>query len=84
MSLSHLITPRPPLTPGSLPPVNPSILVVALTTAHGVIRIKLKPEWSESSVEYVRRVAANNGLCTPQCAFYRAEPGFLLQVGFKI
>ena len=40
---------------------------------------QLMPEWSLSSVQYVREVA-DQGLCTPNCVFYRAEPGFLLQV----
>lgn len=75
--------PRPwhPWLTASLPPVDNSISVVELTTQHGSIRIRLRPDWSETSVEYVRRVAMNRGLCTPQCEFYRAEPGFLLQVG---
>ena len=32
----------------SLPQVDAHIGVVALTTPHGVIRIKLKPEWSQA------------------------------------
>ncbi|GAX72730.1 hypothetical protein CEUSTIGMA_g186.t1 [Chlamydomonas eustigma] len=63
----------------SLPTVNTSISCVLLTTPQGVIRIKLRPDWSNSSVEYVRRVAMTKELCTLQCEFYRAEPGFLLQ-----
>ena len=53
-----------------------------LTTTFGSVRIDLKPEWAASSVAYVREVA-DRDLCTPNCAFYRAEPGFLLQVQFK-
>lgn len=77
------LLPRPwhPWLTASLPPVDISISVVELTTQHGSIRIRLRPDWSDTSVEYVRRVAMNRGLCTPQCEFYRAEPGFLLQVG---
>lgn len=77
-SQAHTLTCRP--AADSLPAIDTSISVIALTTPHGVIRIRLKPDWSQSSVEYVRRVAATGSLCTPQCEFYRAEPGFLLQV----
>ncbi len=68
------------LPAASLPQVNKSINKVALRTPHGEIRINLRPEWSESSVEYLRRLAASPELCSSQCQFYRAEPGFLLQV----
>jgi len=63
----------------SLPPVDDQIEVVALDTQYGRIRIKLKPQWSLSSVTYVRRLAMSPELCTPSCEFYRAEPSFLLQ-----
>ena len=77
---THKHTHAPLPAADSLPAIDTSISVIALTTPHGVIRIRLKPDWSQSSVEYVRRVAATGSLCTPQCEFYRAEPGFLLQV----
>mmetsp|Transcript_13973 Transcript_13973/g.47294 ORF Transcript_13973/g.47294 Transcript_13973/m.47294 type:complete len:238 (-) Transcript_13973:369-1082(-) len=51
---------------------------VGLRTPHGVLRIRLRPDWSPGSVAYARRVA-RHGLCTAKCVFYRAEPGFLLQ-----
>ena len=41
-------------------------------------RLRLRPDWSAESVDYVRRVA-EGGLCSSACAFYRVEPGFLLQ-----
>lgn len=44
------------------------------------VRIRLMPEWSETSVEFVRHLAQSPELCTTACEFYRAEPGFLLQV----
>ncbi|KAG1681136.1 hypothetical protein FOA52_015578 [Chlamydomonas sp. UWO 241] len=62
-----------------LPAVDQSLSIVALRTNHGAIRIQLKPEWSETSAEYLRRLAATPELCTSACQFYRAEPGFLLQ-----
>eukprot|EP00959_Pyramimonas_sp_CCMP1952_P418983 8776411-Pyramimonas_sp.AAC.3 len=58
---------------------DPSITTVAIVTAQGSINITLRPEWSASSVEFVRKVAAHD-YCTFNCVFYRAEPGFLLQV----
>jgi cyclophilin family peptidyl-prolyl cis-trans isomerase len=62
----------------ALPPPDAAIDAVALVTQHGTIRLRLRPEWSASSVAYVRLLAAHT-LCTPQCEFYRVEPGFLLQ-----
>eukprot|EP00955_Chlamydomonas_euryale_P036605 350494-Chlamydomonas_euryale.AAC.12 len=64
----------------SLPPVDTTIRVVSLSTPHGVIRIRLMPDWSASSVEFVQRLAMTPDLCSNACEFYRAEPGFLLQV----
>ena len=61
-----------------LPPASSSMSKVELKTSYGNIRIKLMPEWSETSVEYVRLLAAN-ALCSSECKLYRAEPGFLLQ-----
>ncbi|KAG1670535.1 hypothetical protein FOA52_015400 [Chlamydomonas sp. UWO 241] len=63
----------------SLPPVDESIVTVALSTDAGQIRITLQPEWSLDSVAYVRRLAQNPILCSGKCEFYRAESGFLLQ-----
>jgi hypothetical protein len=62
----------------SLPPPDASIAAIALTTTQGVIIMRLRPEWSASSVDFVRMLAAH-ALCTPACEFYRVEPGFLLQ-----
>mmetsp|Transcript_26445 Transcript_26445/g.49914 ORF Transcript_26445/g.49914 Transcript_26445/m.49914 type:complete len:348 (+) Transcript_26445:47-1090(+) len=64
------------------PPVDASISHVAIVTRLGDIRVKLRPDWTQSSVDFVREVA-QRGLCTPQCAFYRAEPRFLLQGGMR-
>ena len=52
---------------------------VAIDTAMGSIKVALRPDWSASSVDFVRRVAQHD-YCTFNCVFYRAEPGFLLQV----
>ena len=62
----------------SLPPADEAIDVVALATSFGKIRLRLQPDWSASSVSFVRLLAAQP-LCTPACEFYRVEPGFLLQ-----
>ncbi|KAK3255398.1 hypothetical protein CYMTET_35416 [Cymbomonas tetramitiformis] len=62
--------------------VDDSISVVALHTPSGDMRIHLRPDWSSSSVAYVRQVAAQD-LCTVQCGFYRSEPGFLVQGGMR-
>jgi cyclophilin family peptidyl-prolyl cis-trans isomerase len=62
----------------SLPLPDASIAAIALTTTHGAITLRLRPEWSASSVDFVRMLAAH-ALCTPACEFYRVEPGFLLQ-----
>ena len=61
-----------------LPPASTAISHVVLKTSHGEIRIRLMEEWSETSVQYVRLLAANS-LCSSECKLYRAEPGFLLQ-----
>lgn len=66
------------VAPGSLPPPDESIKGIVIATPKGNIRLKLRPEWSESSVAFVRMLAAHP-LCTPACEFYRVEPGFLLQ-----
>jgi len=63
---------------GSLPPPDESIKGIVIATPKGDIRLRLRPEWSASSVAFVRLLAAHP-LCTPACEFYRAEPGFLLQ-----
>ncbi len=70
----------PHRTADTLPPVNTSISRLLIKTKYGTIRITLKPDWSAGSVAYVRRLAAMPELCGAQCQFYRAEPGFLLQV----
>ncbi len=36
--------------------VDPSIKIISVSTSIGSIRIKLRPDWSESSVEYVQQV----------------------------
>jgi len=43
-------------------------------------RYPRRPDWTQSSVDYVREVAERQ-LCTAKCVFYRAEPEFLLQGG---
>uniref|UniRef100_A0A7S2EF05 PPIase cyclophilin-type domain-containing protein n=1 Tax=Trieres chinensis TaxID=1514140 RepID=A0A7S2EF05_TRICV len=49
--------------------------VVTLTTSHGDIQIRLRPDLSPESVRYVREVLASPEPCSP-CNFYRAEkPG---------
>ncbi len=40
----------------SLPALNHAISIIVLKTAHGDINIQLKPDWSQSSVEYVQQV----------------------------
>lgn len=83
----HAASPDVPWTSGALmkdyddgsrsfPPGDAE--VIALRTDRGALRIRLRPDWSEGSVAYARRVAAHD-LCTVRCNFYRAEPGFLLQ-----
>ena len=67
------------VAPGEVPPEDGAIRAVALHTTYGAIRLKLRPDWSNSSVTYVRALAAQPELCTDACAFYRVEPGFLLQ-----
>lgn len=57
----------PDVDPAKLPPPDASVTTVALRTAEGDIRLKLMPEWSQDSVDYVRLVAKNH-LCSPQCA----------------
>ncbi|KAL1495152.1 hypothetical protein AB1Y20_017017 [Prymnesium parvum] len=52
--------------------------VVALRTARGEIRIRLRPEWHLPSVRFVQQAAVTDS-CTVKCELYRAEPGFLLQ-----
>ena len=54
------------------------ITSIVLASPKGDIRLKLRPEWSESSIAFVRLLAAHP-LCTPACEWYRVEPGFLLQ-----
>ena len=66
------------IKPGTLPPPDESIAGIALVTPKGSIRLRLRPEWSPSSVAIVRLLAAHP-LETPACEFYRVEPGFLLQ-----
>lgn len=65
-----------------LPAPDGSISVIALRTTLGDIRLRLKPEWSQPSVDYVRRLARGlpkqEDTCV-QCELYRTEPGFLLQ-----
>ena len=65
---------------GTLPAASPSITTIQLKTQYGSMRIRLEPSWSLESVEYVRQLALDPGLATQACEFYRAEPGFLLQV----
>lgn len=73
-------------TPGSVivPPEADlaAVDVVALRTKYGDLRIRLRPDWHEPSVRYVRTVALTD-TCTAKCVLYRAEPGFLLQGGMR-
>lgn len=59
-----------------LPAVDVSISAIALRTAHGDIVLRLMPDWSLPSVDYLRRMAAGlptqHDVCT-QCEFYRTE-----------
>ena len=52
--------------------------IVALHTAFGDLRIRLRPEWHLPSARFVQRAALGD-FCTVKCELYRAEPGFLLQ-----
>ena len=67
------------VAPGDVPPDDGAIASVALHTSYGTIKLRLRPDWSNSSVTYVRALAAQPELCTDACAFYRVEPAFLLQ-----
>ncbi|KAL6746734.1 hypothetical protein V8C86DRAFT_2933089 [Haematococcus lacustris] len=67
------------IDPSSLPPLNTSISTLVLHTAYGDVSVQLKPEWSDTSVAFVRRLAQQPELCSTACEFYRAEQGFLLQ-----
>ena len=60
-----------------LPPAPSTMSRVVLRTIHGSIRIRLKDQWSQRSVDYIR-LLAHSGLCY-DCGFYRSEKGFLLQ-----
>jgi hypothetical protein len=67
------------VAPGDVPPEDGAITAVALHTSYGAIRLRLRPDWSNASVTYIRALAAQPELCTDACAFYRVEPAFLLQ-----
>ena len=46
----------------------------------GDVRLTLKPEWHESSAEYLRALASESETsCEETCEVYRVEPGFLVQ-----
>ena len=68
--------------PSEQPAVSEAALnatgVVALRTAHGSLRIRVRPDWHLPSVRFVQ-AAALGDFCTVKCELYRAEPGFLLQ-----
>eukprot|EP00239_Pterosperma_sp_CCMP1384_P009380 CAMPEP_0197862820 /NCGR_PEP_ID=MMETSP1438-20131217/39844_1 /TAXON_ID=1461541 /ORGANISM="Pterosperma sp., Strain CCMP1384" /LENGTH=141 /DNA_ID=CAMNT_0043480493 /DNA_START=143 /DNA_END=564 /DNA_ORIENTATION=+ len=51
---------------------------VAVHVPQGKIRIKLRPDLSQPSVDYVVKVAQEKK-CGADCTFYRAEQNFLLQ-----
>lgn len=57
-----------------LPQADSSMATVVLSTSQGDIRLRLRPEWSESSVEYVRRVAVLGDDNCVQCQLYRCCP----------
>jgi len=62
-----------------LPPPDPLIGLVILMTDEGDIRLKLRPDWSASSVDYMRRLSKLGDDSCVKCELYRVEPGFLLQ-----
>ena len=68
----------PSLLPRPSTAVLEAVRIVTLKTASGELRIRLKPEWHEPSVRFVREAALSDS-CTVKCELYRAEPGFLLQ-----
>jgi PAN domain len=86
---AHAVGPGVPWTSGVLlgkaldveqvPIPDGSIEAVEIVTSYGGIKLRLRPDWSNSSVVYVTSLAAHPELCTDACAFYRVEPGFLLQ-----
>jgi len=51
--------------------------VVVLTTEYGRIQIRMRPDLSKESVEYVEKIV-QRGECS-RCQFYRAEHPYLLQ-----
>lgn len=61
-------------------PVSTSLKreTLVVSTQHGDIRIVLRPDLSQESIDYLHRIVAQtNGNC-PKCHFYRAEkPGIL-------
>lgn len=66
-----------PLTSGQNKGSNPREETLILTTAHGTIRIELRPDLSPESSEYIRELV-QLGTCD-RCNLYRAEKGTLLQ-----
>ena len=59
----------PPEDP--LPAADPSVGAVVLSTSEGDIRLRLRPEWSVESVEYMRRVSAMGDDTCVRCELYR-------------
>ncbi|KAG1672703.1 hypothetical protein FOA52_005180 [Chlamydomonas sp. UWO 241] len=55
------------------------IFAVQLMTAHGNINIKLRPDWSQGSVDYMRELASHPHECDKECRFYRAEKDYIVQ-----
>ena len=70
-----------------LPAVDVSISAIALRTAHGDIVLRLMPDWSLPSVDYLRRMAAGlptqHDVCT-QCEFYRTEVRCTIRDGCRV
>jgi hypothetical protein len=54
---------------------SPGAITLHLQPAGAQIHIELKPEWSPEGAAFLTELAAARG----EGAFYRAEPGFLLQ-----
>ncbi|KAK3267363.1 hypothetical protein CYMTET_24073 [Cymbomonas tetramitiformis] len=64
--------------------VTSDVKFVTIHVPQGTIRIRLLPELSRSSVDYVVNVAQQNKCASSrECKFYRAEPTFLLQGNMK-
>lgn len=70
---------RDPAAP--LPAADQTLSTVALRTAAGDIRLRLRPDWHTPSVDSVRRLASPElpAAACSACELYRVEYGFLIQ-----